>query len=356
LQRAAITYEEDQREPDRRIAPEALQRASEYGYLIGPYDTFNNIQNPATADCFESVFDRELFSNGGVMEAPGKVANGFHNRGHHLSSKALKMAPQHYFEQRVLARTSRGINAYFLDVDATGELYDDYDPRHQMSREEDRENRVERMKFIVDQGFVLGSESAAAWSVRYLHFSQGPFTPKSAALWSFVSNKERFGGYRPWLRPDIHFKEVDAPADLVTLAFDPRFRLPLYETVFHDSLIATDWAGLSLMKLRNVAQVRSLLACLYNVPTLWRLDDIALESYGERLRALDAFWGPMHRAFGAAQLTDFRYLTPDRLVQETRFGTLVLVANFGDRPYQRLAPLCVHASWEGHAAQFCPKP
>lgn len=45
-----------------------------------------------------------------------------------------------------------------------GELYEDFDPEHPMTLARDRENRMDRMRALADAGFVLGSESAAAWS------------------------------------------------------------------------------------------------------------------------------------------------------------------------------------------------
>jgi hypothetical protein len=53
-----------------------------------------------------------------------------------------------------------------------------------------------------------------------------------------------------------------------------------------------------------------------------------------------AFFSPLHRELGLLPLTEFAWLTPDRLVQRTVFGDRVgVVANFGEagRPYRDTA-------------------
>jgi hypothetical protein len=45
--------------------------------------------------------------------------------------------------------------------------------------------------------------------------------------------------------------------------------------------------------------------------------------------------GPIARATGYAEMTDHRFLTPDRSVQQTRFANGVTVTvNFGDTAFQ----------------------
>jgi hypothetical protein len=54
--------------------------------------------------------------------------------------------------------------------------------------------------------------------------------------------------------------------------FDPRYRLPLHQTVFHDSVIATHhWSAASL-KFTDQVQTNELLELLYNVPPMYHLN------------------------------------------------------------------------------------
>ncbi|HEX8920179.1 MAG TPA: glycoside hydrolase [Pyrinomonadaceae bacterium] len=360
VERAALFYDQDPRAPKFARTLAAIKVAKSFGYLIGPYDTFANIQDPATSDSFTSIYDAALFQTGGVMRQDGTRQSGFQGRGHELSSEALKRAARPFIAERVNAQLQTGINAYFLDVDAFGDLYDDYDPEHPMTIAQDRANRIERMRFISQtKNLVLGSESAVGWSAPVLHFSHGTYTLQTSAFWNLHRQRDVWGRFRPWNRPDAFFKTMAAPADFATSVYDPRYRLPLFETVFHDSVVTTDFWGAPLMKFDNLVQTRSLLLLLYNVPAMWSLDQRALKEYGARIKAMNDFFAPLHKEIGAQPLTRFRWLTPDRLVQRAEFSDkVVLTANFGERAFGKLPPLCIEARWlkKNRLQRYCPEP
>ena len=59
---------------------------------------------------------------------------------------------------RTLCRIRFRFNSWFIDCDATREIYDDYSPSHPATQEEDLAARLERMAYIRDQyRFVVGS-------------------------------------------------------------------------------------------------------------------------------------------------------------------------------------------------------
>ncbi len=361
VDRAALFYDQNPRTHKTLVNAETIAAAKAHGYVIGPYDTWNNVQDPKTAESSTSIYDEALYRTGGVMNPDGSRLTGFGGQGYDLSSEALKRAPRPFIAERVNAHLQTGVNGYFLDVDATGgDLRDDFDPQHPMTMAQDRANRLERMRFLSEQKkLVLGSESAAAWSTPVIHFSHGSLTPKSLLLWRLLRNKELMGGWWPPERPRNFFQSVEAPADFATVTFAPQYRLPLYEAVFHDSVISTDFWGVPLMKFKNLAQTRTLLLLLYNVPAMWHLDQQALREYGSQIRALHAFFSPLHRRIGNAPLVRFAWLTDDRLVQQTQFGEqVVMTANFSDRAFGAIQPHCIEAHWlkEKSKESFCPAP
>jgi len=357
VERAFLAYDQDPRNEEWLVGAETIAAAGSYGFLIGPYDTLNNIQPPDSADAASSVYDDDLYRTGGVKRKDGSPAGGFRGRGYHLSSEALKRAQRDFLAERVEAATADGANAYFLDVDATGELYEDYDPAHPMTIEQDRRNRLQRMSFISETSrLVLGSESAAGWATPVIQVSHGTLTPKSPLLWEVLRDRELVGGYWPRERPRMHFMEIEAPGDLATLAFDPRYRLPLFEAVFHDSVVATDFWGVPLPKFRDVVARRSLLLLLYNVPSIWHLDRQEIRDHAGLISAINAFFSPLHRMLATEPLTGFEWLTPDRLVQRTHFSDIVtLTANFGSGSWSDPPPMCVVAEWleEGRRTRYC---
>ncbi len=347
VEQACLSYDQDPRNKKAiLVTADTIAKAKSLGYLIGPYDSFDNVQNPKTANSVNGIFDEELYQTGGVMKKDGTRQKGFAGFGYELSSEALKRSKKPFISERVNSFLQTGINSYFLDVDATGgDLRDDYDPLHPMTIGKDRENRLERMSFISqEKKLVLGSESAAPWSVPVIHFSHGTLTPKSDLLWSLLRNRELMGGYYPPLRPQNKFKTVDAPADFATFTFDPKYRLPLYEAVFHDSVIALDFWGVPLAKFGNLIQTRSLLLQLYNVPSMWNLDQKAIEDNSQRIKAMNDFFAPLHRQIGNKPLIRFEWLTPDRMVQQTQFGDeIILTANFSQQPFGEIPFRCIQA-------------
>jgi hypothetical protein len=151
----------------------------------------------------------------------------------------------------------------------------------------------------------------------------------------------------------------DVPSDFATFTFDPKYRLPLFETVFHDSVISLDYVGAPLMKFTNLVQTRSLLLLLYNVPSLWLLDRKAITDYGNRIKAMNDFFAPIHRRTGNKPLTGFEWFTPDRMVQQAVFANeVVMTANFGASVFNGIPPRCIEARRlnGGSKNLFCPEP
>ncbi|XYI03554.1 glycoside hydrolase [Sorangium sp. So ce1128] len=355
VERAVLIYDQGSME-DRHLVPEAVVRAAQsFGYLIGPYTTVNTIQDPRKSDDRACVFDAELFRNGAIVKEDGSRQLGFGGRGFGLSSEALKRSPIPYLQLRVDAAVSSGANAYFLDSDAFGDLADDFDPTHPMTAERDRQNRMARMLYVSQiRKLVVGSESAAGWSTSVLHYSHGTETPETPLFWKHLADTKRIGGWWPPERPTLFFKEIDADEAFATAEYDPRYRVPLYQAVFHDSIVSTDRWEMSLVKYRNLVQVRSALGLLYGVPSLWNLDQKALSIHGARIRALYEIFGPLHQRIGQARLDDFTWLTPDRSVQRTRFGDVEITANFGDAVYEGIKPTCVEVRASGAVSSYCP--
>jgi hypothetical protein len=357
-----LGYDQNPRTDPHRVGKEFISEAKKLGFLVGPYDSFENIQDPNNADAPNSRWDSELYRTGCVTNADGKRRTGFAGRGCELSSEALERAEptKRYIENRVKKFVSTGINSYFLDVDGYGELFDDYSPDHPMTPHKDRLNRLKRMRYISqDQKMVLGSESVVSWAAPVVHFSHGTLSVHNDILWPLMRERKKFGGWWPQERPAIFFRPVEVESEFAKAKYDPTYRLPLYQAAFHESVVTTDRWELSPVKFPQLVQTRALIELLYNVPSIWSLDLRQLKQNAERLAAHHRFFSAIHRRVGAKPLTDFRWLTADRKVQQTRFGnTITLTANFSASNYQGIPPMCIQATWqtEGRKDVYCPAP
>lgn len=337
----------------------AVRAAKQAGYLVGPYDSFANGQDPKSADSPTSAWPGTVYPDFCVRAADGSPETGFGGRGCYLSSQAFEQAEpaRHYLADRTRKMTANGANSYFLDVDATGEVFRDHAAGHPMTKAGDRTNRLARMGRLA-QDFVLGSESAQPWANGVLAFDHGSGTPVADGLWKLERDKETWGGWYPQNAPKNFFQPVTLPADLATAMYDPKYRVPLYETALHGSLVNVERWELSYDKLPAQKTARALLAMLYNTPLNFVLDGPSLTRNGAELAALQKYFAPLHKAAGTERMTSFRWMTADRNVQRTVFGdgVLTVTANFGEQAYHGLPGGCVDARLRGDAKprRLCP--
>jgi Glycosyl hydrolases related to GH101 family, GH129 len=326
-----------------RDSPETIRKAKELGFLIAPYDSYNSIHSPEAGpdDTWETAqFDRRLYETGAIRRADGRPRAGFKGQGYRLSP----LAARPYVEKRVAGLMREfHCNAWFIDCDAFGELFDDYSPEHPATQADDMQARLSRMAWIRDTyNVVIGSEGGSAYAAATIHFAQGMMTPIIG--WGDPDLKDPTSPYflgRPWPpeNPASVFKQVPLKPAYARFYFDPRFRLPLYQTVFHDSVVTTDHPGSPFLKFKDVIGTRALLQMLYDVPPLYYLHQNEFKRHKRWMKAHYAFFSPLHREAGLLPLTEFSWLTTDRLVQRTVFGRKIeLVANF------RATPFAIHGS------------
>lgn len=340
--------------------PKATRLARQAGYLVGPYDSWANAQDPASADTPVSDWPAPVWQASCVRRADGTIVSGFGGRGCYVSSEALRRAEptRHYLADRTREMTAGGATSYFLDVDAAGELFGDHSAAHPMTKAQDRRNRLARMAWLSgDRRLVLGSESAGSWANGVLSFSHGSGTPVDDRLWKLERDRATWGGYAPAHAPGVFFKPVHLPADLAKAMYDPRYRVPLYQTVLHDSVISTERWELSWSKLPDQSRTRALLAMLYNVPLNLVLDQSELDRHGRQIARLQRYFEPLHKAAATEPLTGFRRLTDDGLVQRTTFGkgVLSMTANFSTTAHDGLPAGCVDAVLKGgERHRLCP--
>jgi hypothetical protein len=319
-----------------RGRPEAAHAARKAGFLLGPYDSYDSIHSPDEKDTWETAqFDRELFEKGAVIGPNGKKLAGFKKKGYWLSS----LAARPYVERRV-GRTFAdfAFNSFFMDCDATGFLHDNYSALFPATQADDMRERLRRMQWVVDRyGVPIGSEDGKWFAAPVIHFGHGMMTP----VFGFFDARFRdrtspyfLGGWWPPAAPAVFLKPVPVPEDYRAMYFDPRSRIPLFQTVYHDSVVTTHHWSRASLKFSNVAHITELLELLYNVPPLYHLNLAELEKRADLLLRHYRFFSPLHRETALLPMTGFAWLTPDRLVQRTTFGGAIeMTANFRPEPF-----------------------
>lgn len=314
--------------------PDAVRAAADAGYLIGPYDSYETAIPPGQRpDWATAQLGKAAYDHCGVMDEDGSLRLGFQRTGRYTNTRCVTPI----LKDRIPALAKAGgFNSWFLDVYATGMVFDDHRPGATMTMAENAAADIAACRFVSDElQLPTGSEGGNAVGAEGVLFAHGIETPLFG--WGDPDLRKNpqspfyFGNWYPPEEPGAFFKPVPLKQPYLSRYFDSRTRLPLYQGVFHGSVISTHQWGFDQLKLANAATDRALIQQLYNYPPLFHVSAATL---GERLPAItrhDAFFRPMHARLAERTLEGFEWLSDDRLIQQTRFsdGTR-LIANFSD--------------------------
>jgi hypothetical protein len=322
--------------------PEVAALADELGYLLGRYDSYHSVHDPAALpdDTWSTAqFDEAAYREGRVLNPDGSGHGGFKGRGFHFSP----LAARPYVEERVdgmMAGTPH--SAWFVDCDAAYEYFDDFHPEHPATRAEDVRARRARLRWMADEhGLVVGSEGGSTLFADVIRFGHGVDTPYVGHLAPGFRDRESehfLGRHWPPEAPEINFKPVPTPPEVVRPYFDPRDRLPVYRAALGDEVVTSHHWGFDSFKLADRVVERALLDALHGTAPLFNVDRTTWPRLRKRVAERAAFWHALHSRIHSAPMASFEYLTDDRLVQATRFRTdgvdVTVTANFRPEPWQ----------------------
>jgi len=183
---------------------------------------------------------------------------------------------------------------------------------------------------------VTGSETGHDAAVPYVHYFEGMLS---------------LGPYRI---PDAgrNMRKIwdEVPERVAKFQVGHKYRLPLWELVYHDCVVAQWYWGDYNNKLPALWQKRDLFNILYGTAPMFMFDRQVWEQYKGRFARSYKNICNVTRAVGYAEMTGHRFLTPDRDVQQTTFANGVTVTvNFGEEPFsladgKEIEPMSYHAS------------
>ncbi|WP_032864030.1 glycoside hydrolase [Pseudomonas canadensis] len=335
--------------------PEAIRAGVDAGFLMAPYDSYETAlsatENP---DWTTAHLGSNAYRNCAIVLKGGKVKTGFQQSGHYTDPRCVRSL----LEARVQAvQAKAGFNAWFLDAYATSMVFDSYRDSAPMTQAQNAEGNIDASRWInTALKLPTGSEDGNAITAQGILFAHGMQTPVigwgDPAMTKDKQSPYYVGNWFPPEQPAVFFKPVPLKEPFRTLYFEPSMRLPLYQTVFHGSVITTHHWLFDSLKLSNVQVENELTQLLYNVPPLYHLSAATLKQRLPLIQRQDAFFRPLHQRLATQELTGFRWLTADRLVQETTFadGTR-LVANFSSEKKAGYAARSVTALLKGEKAE-----
>lgn len=345
--------------------PELVDTAAELGYLIGSYDSYHSIHEPGKEQWITAGFDDpSLYEQAAVTDKNGQKIRGFQGVGRKLnptlSLPAVKDRMEGIMDNRL------PFNSWFIDCDATGEIYDDYTPAHVTAKQEDLKARLERMAYIRDTyGLVIGSEGGNDFAASTIAFAHG--IELQSFSWmddDMKKNKDSEYYIGKYYNPNggvaEHFsKRIPIKSRFQTFFTDPRYDVPLFKLVYNDSVITSyhwDWPS---FKIQGQTRTRMMREVLYNVPPLYHLDAVEWNRYKDDMIRHTDVWSKFSQKAVMKEMTDFQYLEEDGSVQKTEYGNgIQAVANFSGKPYefenQVIPPESVLMNIDGESSVYTP--
>lgn len=316
--------------------PEAVRAGVQAGYLLAPYDSYETaLSRDENPDWTTAHLGDMAYRECAIVLENRTMKVGFQQSGHYTDPRCVRPL----LEKRVKAvSVAAGFNSWFLDAYAAGMLFDSYRADAPMTQAQNAEGNVAASRWINETlQLPSGSEDGNATTAQGVLFAHGMQTPVIGwgdADMSKNPDSEYFvGKWFPPEQPALFFKSVPIKEPLRRIHFDPASRLPLYQAVFHGSLITTHHWLFDSLKPSNARVENELTQLLYNVPPLYHLSAATLAQRLPLMARQDAFFRPLHERLATQALTGFQWLSEDRQVQQTSFedGTRLL-ANFNPAP------------------------
>jgi hypothetical protein len=213
-------------------------------------------------------------------------------------------------------------NARFIDTTVASPWQTCWNPAHPMTRSDSRHWKMELLRILGDEfKLVVGSETGHDASVPYCDYFEGMLS---------------LGPYRV---PDSGRNMIqvwtNVPERVEKYQVGEKYRLPLWELVYHDCVCAHWYWGDYNNKLPDIWWKRDLFNVLYGTMGMYLFNNRIWADNKERFVRSYRMTSPVARATGYSEMVDHRILSANRTVQQSSFanGTVVTV-NFGDAPFE----------------------
>jgi hypothetical protein len=314
---------------NRASAEDVMALNAIEGVLTSRYDIFQDCMNPDNFSQLRGVhsdWTTEGWPKDIVLDASGDWERGWAVRGKdgewYPCGVLCDKQTLPYARERVGEELTRiPYRSRFIDTTTASPWRECYHPDHPMTRTESRYYKMELLRLISEEfHLVTGSETGHDAAVPYTHYFEGMLS---------------LGPYRV---PDAGRNMIqvvdEVPEQVAKFQLGHAYRLPLWELVYHDCLVAQWYWGDYNNKLPALWVKRDLFNLLYGTPPMFMFTKESWEKSKTRFVESYQTVCPTVRKVGYAEMLEHRYLSSDRAVQQTRFGDgTVITVNFGDRPH-----------------------
>ena len=316
-------------------AREPMQKAIDAGYITSEYDNYTDILPIDNEDKIDSTHD--ILPKSAVLKADGQRMTAWLTM---EGQQYMKRCPALWLRtaQKVIPRALQNhpFIGRFIDVTTAEALYECYDPEHPLTRTQKRQCGEQLLAYVRSLGLVVGGEHGIWWAVPYLDYIEGMMS----------------GGRYSWpaghlIRPESKEQSFTDPSgnrlppysEYEQWGIGHRYRVPLWELVFHDCVVSTWYWGDSSDWLIRIDPHNMTRKDLFNIlyatmPMMWLDPEGAWHKDRRAFLRTCYLTSKLHEALATQEMVSHEFVTSDRDVQRTGFadGT-VAVVNFGEKPY-----------------------
>lgn len=205
-------------------------------------------------------------------------------------------------------------NTRFIDTTVAAPWHECWNPAHPLTRTGSKYWKMELLRILGDEyGLVVGSETGHDASVPYCDYYEGMLS---------------LGPFRvPDSGRNIQQIWTNVPPRTAKYMVGEKYRLPLWELVYHDCVCAHWYWGDYNNKLPGIWEKRDLFNVLYGTVPMFVVDRRRWPQEKDRFVRTYRLTEPVARRTGTSEMVDHQFLSDDRSVQRTSFsdGTVVTV-------------------------------
>jgi len=311
------------------LAPN-VDNLNKLGLLTGHYDIYQDIMNPAMYPQLAYIHPDwipEAWPSQLVLDPKGEAIPGWKVKLHDGTMYPCNVLSDRFAPDYARARIKADLEkspygARFIDTTTASGWREDYSPAHPQTRTESRQWRMELLNVVSHEfHLVTGSETGIDTAVPYVDYFEGMLSLAPYRLPDSGNNMQQI-----WIAPP--------PPDLIKFQTGALYRLPLWELVYHDCVVAHWYWGDYDNKIPALWDKRDLFNMLYGTVPMFMFDRKFWDEHKERFVQSYRNTCPLARSVGYSEMTDHQWLTPDAMAQQTRFANGVTVTvNFGTEPY-----------------------
>lgn len=316
----------------------AIRHIRSLGYHVYRYDQYRDSFEPNPAKPHSHQINLEAWPEKLVRRPDGSLLAAFGPGSGVVCPKFFMPLARARFDREF---SELDYSAWFVDcIGSCGFMEGEcHAADHRTDRYECRREREALLRELLSRGKLSATECGVDYLIPLLHWAEGGTT-----LVRYVDTLERRHGEdnagineapRPG-RPDV-LRELEklppAAAAEHTVSIGTRYRIPFYALCHHDEIVQT-WRWEDGMNHPPVYwQLKNLWSVLYGAAPMYRIYGDSVRKYAAEIRTTKRYVNDWVRRIAFEEMTHHRFVTPDRLVQESEFsGGLGVVVNFSDTP------------------------